>query len=465
MPESIARLARVLLALTVILLSLGAGAPSLPQEEPPATEHVVLVSIDGLRPEFYLDPKWPAPVIQQMARQGAHARGVTGVFPTVTYPSHTTLVTGALPARHGVYYNTPFEPGGQTGRWYWEASEILVPTLWDAVRDAGLDSAAVSWPATVGAPVDRVIPEVWSLDENAPPLRAMRQATVPAGLWEEIEREATGKLSERTFDNDEMNRDDTAGRAAAYLLERYRPALLAVHLLATDHFQHEQGRQGELVTRAVATADRAVGMILEAAQRAGIADRTAFVVTGDHGFVDVHTRLAPNRWLADAGLMEARHDRGDWSATFHSSGGSAFLHLRDPEDGETLSRVKAILNRLSPAYRRLFRVVGEDELRARGADPSVRLALTAAPGITFTAAPDRPVLGPSGGGTHGYYPDFPEVLTGFVGFGSGFRAQAVADEMAMEDIAPLIARLLGLQFEAPDGVVLEGLLEEYEGGR
>ena len=65
------------------------------------------------------------------------ADGVRGVFPTVTYPSHTTLITGAMPARHGIYYNSPFEPGGQTGRWYWEADAIRVPTLWDAVREAG----------------------------------------------------------------------------------------------------------------------------------------------------------------------------------------------------------------------------------------------------------------------------------------------------------------------------------------
>ena len=96
------------------------------------SDHVVLISIDGFRPDFYLDKTWPAPTIQQFAAEGVHALGARGVFPSVTYPSHTTLITGALPIRHGIYYNSPFEPGGQTGRWYWEESLIQSETLWDA---------------------------------------------------------------------------------------------------------------------------------------------------------------------------------------------------------------------------------------------------------------------------------------------------------------------------------------------
>ena len=46
----------------------------------------------------------------------------------MTYPSHTTLITGVLPVKHGVHYNEPFEATGQTGRWYWNYSAIQVDT-------------------------------------------------------------------------------------------------------------------------------------------------------------------------------------------------------------------------------------------------------------------------------------------------------------------------------------------------
>ena len=456
---------RILLALAALLGATPASAQESAQEtEPPSgralAEHVVLVSIDGFRPEFYRDPTWPAPTLQHMASTGVFAEGVRGVFPTVTYPTHTTLVTGALPARHGVYYNTPFEPEGQTGRWYWSEEAIQVETLWDAVRAAGRQSAAISWPVTVGAPIDRVMPEVWSLDPDAVPLSAMREASRPAGLWEEVEREATGRLTARNFSADWINRDDTTGAAAAYLLETHRPALLAIHLLSNDHFEHELGRDAPTVRRAVGAVDRAVGAVLDAAERAGIVGRTAFVVTGDHGFVNTSLEVAPNIWLAEAGLRGASEDRGDWRATFHSQGGSTFLHLRAASDAEALAAVRAALERAPRSVAKLFRVVERDELEAIGADPRVPLALTGALDVRFSDAASGPLVRSASGAAHGYFPtDFDEILTGFVGWGAGFRSGVVVHRMGSEDVAPLVARLLGLDFEALDGTPPLGLLE------
>jgi len=233
-------------------------ARPLASQQTPA-DHVVLVSVDGFRPDFYLPGSdWPAPNIQQMARDGAAAEGVRGVFPSVTYPSHTTIVTGALPARHGIFYNQPFDPAGQTGAWYWYEESIQAETLWDALRAGGKTTAAVSWPVTVGAPIDHFVPEVWSLDPAADRLEPMRTGTTP-GLWQELEREATGRLTLRNFSADLMTRDDTTGAAAAYILEVHRPALLAIHLISTDNFQHQQGRDSDVASRAVAA--HASGML------------------------------------------------------------------------------------------------------------------------------------------------------------------------------------------------------------
>ena len=90
--------------------------------------HVILISIDGLRPEFYKDPSWNMVNLRQAMENGAYAEGVDGVFPTVTYPSHTTIISGVKPLKHGVYYNTPAEPLGVTGNWLWKYENIKVPT-------------------------------------------------------------------------------------------------------------------------------------------------------------------------------------------------------------------------------------------------------------------------------------------------------------------------------------------------
>ena len=435
-----------------------AVVPATAQERP--ADHVILVSIDGLRPEFYQDTSWPAPVLQQLARDGAQADAVRPVFPSVTYPDHTTIVTGALPARHGIYYNSPFEPEGQTGRWYWEADSIRVPTLWDAVRDAGLESASIMWPVSVGAPITYNVPEVWPLERYADQLGAIRAAETPAGLVAEIEREATGRLAGGDLSSDYLAREARFAEAAAYLIETYRPALLTLHLIGADHFQHDEGRSGDYVDRAVAAVDYAVGQLQEAADRAGIADRTAIVVTGDHGFIDIHSRLAPNVWLVEAGLMEAARDRGDWRATFHTSGAAAFLHLRDPSDTAAVDEVRQILDALPAAQRDLLRILDREDLAAIGADPRVPLALAPIPGVNMSSTTRGPALQAADGGTHGFFPDDPRIMTGFLAYGAGVRTGVTVPQMGLQDVAPFVAALLGLDFDAPDGVLFPGLLAE-----
>ena len=152
--------------------------------------------------------------------------------------------------------------------------------------------------------------------------------------------------------------------------------------------------------------------MVETAERLGIAARTAFIVTGDHGFSDIHTRLAPNVWLAEAGLRGAAADRGRWRATFHSG----FLHLKDAADTEAVARVRTLLASRPPAERRLFRIVERDELDAIGADPSAPFALTTIPGVSMSDSPAGQAIATARGGTHGFFPDFAEIHTGFVGW-------------------------------------------------
>src|SRR5438128_643317 len=116
---------------------------------------VVLISIDGMKPDYVLEADkhgLKIPNLRRLLAEGAHASGVTGVLPTVTYPSHTTMVTGVAPARHGVIANSPFDPFSKNlNGWYWYAEDITVPTLWDACAKARIVTGSVDWPVTVAA--------------------------------------------------------------------------------------------------------------------------------------------------------------------------------------------------------------------------------------------------------------------------------------------------------------------------
>jgi predicted AlkP superfamily pyrophosphatase or phosphodiesterase len=423
--------------------------------------HVILISIDGLRPEFYKNPTWSMVNLRQGMKTGAYSDGVTGVFPSVTYPSHTTMITGVKPLKHGIYYNTPSEPLEVTGKWMWEYNTIKVPTIFSVAKEKGLKTASVFWPVSVGSPASYNVPEYWYLPETKGGKRNMTKAlsenAFPKGLYEEIEQNATGKLEEIDFDSDYLSIDDNMSRISGYLIRKYKPSFLAVHLVAVDHFEHEQGRDGDKVRSSLAGVDRGIKAIIEATEKAGIKDKTTFIITGDHGFVDIHTAIAPNILLAQAGLY-APNNKANWKAYFHSAGGSAFLQLKDKNDTKTLEKVKQLLEKLPANQKTLFEVKDRAALDAVGSDPNVLLAIAPKHGVTVSGAATGEFLRAASGGTHGFFPDFKEIQTGFVAFGKGIKQGAVVPEMGLQDIAPLIAKLLKLDFPSADGTLYPGLL-------
>ena len=426
----------------------------------PRAGRVVLISVDGLVPSLYLDPTSPAPAMQQLFREGAHARAVRSVFPALTYPGHTTLATGALPARHGICNNRELIPVADPP-WLRDASRIRVPTLWDAVRARGGTTAAVLWPLTLGADIDWCLPEIWpGGDGNL--VDALRGSDRPRGFLEELEREATGRLSPENFNNKWISHDLRVALLAEYLFERYRPTLLLVHTQASNQVPQEPDWRNPRRARSVSGSDQIVNMILEVVERTKTWDTTAVIVTGDHGNTEVHTQIRPNIWLIEAGLRGPKlEDDEHWRACFYALGGSAFLRVRDPL-GENMAgnvaAVRRVLDALPEAKRKLFRVIDRDELDALGADPDAPLALAAERGFVIDDRTEPPDLQPNPGMSHGHHPDLPDMHTGFVAKGAGIRAGAEIPLLPLTSIAPLVAELLGLDFDAPDGVSYPGLL-------
>ncbi|MFT3823435.1 MAG: ectonucleotide pyrophosphatase/phosphodiesterase [Chitinophagaceae bacterium] len=426
--------------------------------------HVILISIDGLRPEFYKDPSWNMVHLRQAMKEGVYADGVDGVFPTVTYPSHTTMISGVKPLKHGVYYNTPSEPLGITGNWIWNYNTIKVPTVFSLAKEKGLTTASVMWPVSLGSPATYNIPEYWYLSKEKGggriTTKAMQENATPPGLYEELQQQAVGKLEEVDFSGDYLVLDENLARMSSYLIGRYQPALLAVHLVTVDHFEHEQGRDGEKVRAAVAGVDRAIKSIREAVQKAGIAETTTFIVTGDHGFVDIHTAISPNVLLAKAGLYDPQHP-DNWKAYFHPCGGGAFLQLRDKNDQATKTKVLQLLKALPASQQQTFIIKTREELDSIGADPTAAFALAGRQGYTFNAAATGELFRAAKGGTHGFYPDFKEIQTGFVAFGNGIKKGGVTiPQMSLTDIAPIISKILNLNLPAGDGLLLNGIFSK-----
>ncbi len=422
-----------------------------PPAEPPRRVPVVLVSIDGLRPDYVHradEHGLGIPTLRAMVAQGAAATAVRGVLPTVTYPTHTTMVTGVSPTRHGVLANTTFDPFGDNhGGWYWYAEDVKVPTLWQLADEAGIPSASFYWPVNVGAKATWVLSQVWRADTDDD--RKLTRATSTPGLVDELEANVGEVPRGRAW---AVEQDEQRARAAGWFLEKHNPGLLTLHMLALDSAQHYDGLATPHVFRTLERLDGILGELREAARRSG-GGRATMCVVSDHGFsrVDKIVNLMPE--LVRAGLVDAR--KREWSATLWAAGGTGAVVLRDPSDQAVLEKVRALLDRLAADKSLgIDRILRRDEIEALGGFGDASFVVAMRPGFYLANAWDGPAVRPAGPGFrggHGYLPDDPEMAAMFVCEGEGVPVGSSLGAIDMRDVAPTLAGRLGITIPGAEG--------------
>jgi predicted AlkP superfamily pyrophosphatase or phosphodiesterase len=420
-------------------------------------QHILIVSVDGLMPAAYLSPEQyglQIPTLREIVHYGAWSEGARSVFPSVTYPAHTSIATGTNPGTHGVVSNLAWDPleRNQQG-WRWYAEDIRVPTLWSAAREGGLRTALVGWPATVGARATAVVPEFWraSTEDDVKLVRAL---STP-GLLEAVEKRFADFRAGFTPN---QVADEAYTDIAVHLIETLRPHLLLLHIFQVDHWEHEDGPFGPRALRAMENSDRQIARVIAAAKQAGIWDRTALVVVSDHGFARISQRVRPGVLLRQKGLvtLDERNHVTDWKAVVLASSGQAYLYVKDPQDAETR---QALLDLFLPlagkAGSGIGRVYTEKEIREKGGDPAAFLAIEAAEGFGVAFGYTGDYISPSTqAGTHGYDPDEPAMRASLLVYGPAILPGKI-EGARLIDVAPTVARWLDLKLEKAEGHPLE----------
>ncbi|MGB6746344.1 MAG: ectonucleotide pyrophosphatase/phosphodiesterase [Terracidiphilus sp.] len=419
---------------------------------------VLMISIDGMKPEYITQADahgLKIPYLRTLVSDGAYADGVTGVWPTVTYPSHTTLITGAWPAEHGIYNNLEFDPEQHfNGDWYWYAAQIRAPTLWQAAHAAGLKTASVGWPVTVGADIDWLIPEYWRTmgersNDNSADQLLMASLAHPAHLIDEL-ASATGPY---------MNGNDTDvdGDAAKTLysleiLRRYKPAFMTIHLSSLDETEHMHGPFSPEADQDLEALD---GMVASLAQRALDNDPNAvIIVVSDHGFLTLTHGVNLLIPFLQAGLIQATMSPASktpvitsWKAQPWMAGGMAAIMLHDPNDHETGQKVHEMLLKLAADPENgIAQVLDHDELVKRGGFPDAAFLVVLKQGYYTAPATSGALITPIPGtkGSHGFSPEFPEMRSSFFAVGAGIARHRDLGLVDMRQIAPTVAGILGV---------------------
>jgi len=403
----------------------------MPAQPPRPT--VVVISIDGF-PAFDLDnERLPIPTLRRLIKEGSWAKRMTTINPTVTWPNHTTLVTGVDARKHGVLFNGMLNRDVNPPKvepWVDKDKMVHAPTVYDAAYEAGLTTAQVDWVAIYGA---KTI--TWQFPEKPDPDGPIEREMESEGL---VTREDVADFLTKS---NAAWRDQIWTAAAAHILRQHQPNLLLFHLLNLDGIQHTYGPNTPAAYSAIALADSRVHDILGTIEAAGLKDRTTVLIVSDHGFRAVKRNIRPNAIAKDAGVI--------------TQGGMAMIYSKTPNLRERFLGIEGIAQALTPQdYDR----IGLPTPAQSSQSPD--LLLIAKPGYALTRGSDLPAVvdaGP-GEGQHGYLNSDPDMDAIFIAWGRGIRAGARADRISNLDVAPTIAALLGVKLPSADGRALADFL-------
>ncbi|NKB46670.1 MAG: alkaline phosphatase family protein [Legionellales bacterium] len=422
------------------------------QDGPPL---LVVVSVDGLNPQdldIAQQQGFDLPHLTSFIEQGSYATGVVGVIPTVTYPSHATLITGVLPAEHGILANKMFNPQAKRDNaWYWFSEDLQVPTLLDVAKQAGRRTANVQWPVTVGADIDYNIPAYWRFDD-ANDVKIMRVITTPQ-LLNELEQ-ALGTL----ILDQSIEQTQERFNIAKYLLTNKTIDVMLIHLPVYDSQTHQYGHGDLQALATLAELDQSMG-VLEALLETITDGHYVLAIVSDHGFYNANVTVHLNALLYQAGLIEL-DDQGrvsHWDAFAWGHGGGSTIMLAQPDDPVLTKRVEDYLTEL--ANNKMFgiaTVLTADELSRMGG-VQTGFYVEAEPGYRFSDGLDtmqaiEPL--PQVKGEHGQLPSRPAMYSSFLLKGEGIPVGQSLGVINILDIAPTLAGILQLDWQTQGQDVL-----------
>ncbi len=359
----------------------------------PAPPTVIVLSLDGVRHD-YLDRR-SFPAFERIAREGLRAARLIPVYPSNTFPGHVSLATGATPAVHGIVDNRFWDRVRRERFDYSnDTSWIEAEPLWAAAERQGVPAAVFFW---VGSETD----------------------------W----RGVGARHREAPFDG-KVGEAKKVARIFSWLdlPAPDRPRLVMSYWRGADHAGHDEGPDHPDVAKELAGQDRQLGALLAGLDARGAWRHTTLFVVSDHGMTRVGKSVPLKRALRSSKIR----------AHVEPSSTVAHVFLESPADLERAERLLAGLEGVRVDRREALPASLHLSHPTRTGDLVVR----AEPPYTFMSSG---ILGRGALGMHGYPPEHPDMAAIFLALGRGVPAGAKLDAVRMIDVAPTVARVLGIE--------------------
>lgn len=373
------------------------------------------------------------------------------IYPALTYPCHASIVSGNLPSVHGVYQNLECRPNAKYQDWKWYYSEIQCQTLFDRFRKAGWSTSAIFWPVSADAPVDYLVPEIWSYTDD--PVKIIK-ATSGGAVDHIIERHRDDVDFTSKFKLDRFAKD-----CALDIVDEFDPDVMFLHFSLVDHTRHGYGTHHERVQQALDQCALWLEEILDHIQDHTPTEEFSLAILGDHGHLNCRGNLSMNAYFVQQGWlsMPIPDQLKDCGAYCHSAGVSAQVYVNN----------KSLCPDMEAAFRHLqdegwlFSWYNKQQAAEQGLTGPFDYVLEGGEGYFFTNAVNpsffTPVTTKDGGpliGKHGHLPTRGEKPP-FLLSCPGMRSRQLHDHSIL-DIAPTLCAQFQLE---QDGMQGRNLLE------
>lgn len=419
-------------------------------------KHVIFISYDAFSEDNWQKAK-SLPNLSKLIKNGAYTSKLKSIYPTLTYVVHTTYVTGVYPDKHGIVHNNPLQPftRGKSQEWYWYRDKIKTPTIYDIVKENNMKTAGILWPVSGKSSIKYNIPEVKAINNENQVVKMLKNGSlfyvINMGL--KYGKELNGSINQPYLDN-------FSTLCGIDTIKHKKPNLLLLHLIDLDDTKHRHGTLGPEIDTTIKRMDERLGNIIKSVYDAGIEKDTVFVISGDHGHLDVNYKVHLNNLFKDQGLIYEKNGQEEWRASLQPTGGSAYLYIREGDKEAEALALETLTKAKDSGKYGIEKIYTRNELDKYHVQKQVSYMIEAKKGYCFEESLSKETivdLREKGikYATHGYSPDKEGYRTNLVVSGPIIKNNYEINNIEMVDIAPTIASILGIDFPECDGRVVE----------
>lgn len=422
-------------------------------------QRMIIISLDavGTKDIPYLKT---LPNFKKLFEKSAYCMNVESVYPSLTYPAHTSIITGCTPNHHGVINNTCFQINRKSPDWMWQRRFVKKMTLYDELLKQKKKVAAVLWPVTAQSKITYNVPEVFA---NRPWQNQIMVSAANGSVWYELElNKKFGKMRNGVS---QPALDNFAHASVVHTIEKYNPDLILVHFTDVDTHRHLYGVNHKKVTEALNRHDKRLGEIMEMLEKTGDADKTTVVILGDHYQMDAKRIVYLNYMLKERGFLTVKNGKiTDYDFVARNCDGSCYIY-KNPKKKLSVDRISELEVTLKECEKEdvygIERIYTGKEAGELGADDRCLYMIEACQGVYYLDEFEMLTKGCENSkmkATHGYLPTKPDYQTFFMVSGYGINPGVEVPYMRLYDEGPTLARIWNVTLPEADGRVIEEIL-------